>query len=177
VCTANSASENHKGNPQDTAQPTSAYEAWQQRAGAENSRAVQCNQHWIDKETVQDDFLFNQGDTVLVRVPRHCRSKLDPATILGRVRSVYVTAVERQYRIATPAGILSRILSGTELAKPKEGMWVRQSDTDAALSPWRRSAYSTQCVAPLVKRRQKQPCASTAEQCFRRPPDKWWCSS
>ena len=177
MCTADSASENHEGNPQDTVQPTSAYEALQQRAGGENSCAVQRNQHWIDKETAQDDFPFNQSDTVLVRVPRHCRSKLDPATIVGCVRSVYVTAVERRYHIATPAGILSRMLSGTDLAKPKEGMRVRQSDIDAVLSAWRRSACSTQCVAPLVERRQEQPCAATAEQCTRRPPDKWWCST
>ena len=58
-------------------QLTSAYEARQQRAAVDNARAVQRNQQRMDKQTAQDDVLFSEGDTILVRVRQRCRSKLD----------------------------------------------------------------------------------------------------
>ena len=67
-------------------QPISAYEARQQRASFDNARAVRRNQQRMDEQTTADDVVFHEGDTVLVRVPHRCRTKLDPVHMLGRVR-------------------------------------------------------------------------------------------
>ena len=164
--------------PDTQSQLTSAYEARRQRAAVDNARAVQRNQQRIDKQTAQEDVLFSVGDTVLVRVPQRCRSKLDPATIVGCIRSVHTTAIERRYRIATPAGLLNRMLSGSDLRKRTDGVALRQSDIDAMIGATEdislqhavRSAFSR--TQPALSR------TATAEQRHnRRPPDERWRSS
>jgi len=164
--------------PDTQSQLTSAYEARQQRAAFDNARAVQRNQQRMDKQTAQDDVLFSEGDTVLVRVPQRCRSKLDPATIVGCIRSVHTTAVERRYRIATPAGLLNRMLSGSDLRMRTDGVALRQSDIDAMIGATEdislqhavRSAFGR--TQPALSR------TATAEQRRnRRPPGEWWRSS
>ena len=67
---------------------------------------------------------------------------------MGRVRSVHVAVVERRYRIATPAGVLSRMLSGTDLAKRIEGVVLRLSniDTLAGASEEIRLQHAIRCA-------------------------------
>ena len=88
----------------------------QERAAWDNARAVQRNQKRMDQQTTADEVLFHEGDTVLIGVPQRCRTKLDPANIVGRIRSVQITSVERWYKIATPAGVLNRMHSSADLA-------------------------------------------------------------
>ena len=159
-------------------QLTSAYEARQQRAAADNARAVQRNQQRMDKQTAQDDVPFSEGDTVLVRVPQRCRSKLDPATIVGCVRSVHITAVDRRYRIATPAGLLNRMLSGSDLAKRTDGISLRQSDIDAMTCATEDISLQHAVRSAFGRTQAALPRTATAEQRRnRRPPGEWWRSS
>ena len=85
----------------------------------------------MDQQTAADEVLFHEGDTVLIRVPQRCRTKLDPANIVGRIRSVQVTSVERRYKIATPAGVLNRLHSGSDLAKGTDGIALNSEDDQA----------------------------------------------
>jgi hypothetical protein len=85
----------------------------------------------MDQQTAADEMLFHEGDTVLLRVPQRCRTKLDPANIVGRIRSVHATSVERGYRIATPAGVLNRMHRGADLAKRTDGIALNSEDDQA----------------------------------------------
>ena len=163
-------------NAPSTPKLTSAYEARQQRAAADNARAVQRNQHRMDKQIAQNDVFFSDGDTVLVRVPHCCRNSLDLATIVGCVWGVQVTAVERRYRIATPAGALNRLLSGADLAKCTDGVAVHQHGIDAMprLSESIRLEHAARSA--FGRAQGAQPRAATAEQRARRPSGEWWCS-
>jgi hypothetical protein len=96
--------------------PTRAYDARQKRAAWDNARAVQRNQKHMDQQTAADEVPFHEGGTVLICMPQRCTTKLDPANIVGRIRSVQVTSVERRYKIATPAGVLNRMHSSADLA-------------------------------------------------------------
>ena len=161
-----------------TPQLTSAYEARQERAALDNARAVQRNQQRMDKQTTEDDVLFSEGNTVLVRVPQRCRSKFDPATIVGLVRSVHITAVERRYRIATPAGVLNRVLSGSDLAKRTDGVSLRQSDIDAMAAATEDISLQFAVRSAFDRAQAALPRTATAEQRRnRRPPGEWWRSS
>jgi len=156
---------------------TNAYEARQERAAVNNARAVQRNQHRMNKQTAQDDVLFSEGNTVLVLVPQRCRTKLDPATILGCVWSEQITAVERRYRIATRAGVLGRLLRGTGLATRTDGVVVGQSDEDAMASASKHISLQHAVRCAFGRAQTSQLRAATAEQGTRRPPSKWWRSS
>ena len=68
--------------------PTHACDARQERAAADNARAVKRNQKWLDQQRATDEVLFHKGDTVLVHVPQRCRTKFHPANSVGRIRSV-----------------------------------------------------------------------------------------
>ena len=156
---------------------TNAYEARQERAAVNNARAVQRNQHRMNKQSAQDDVLFGEGNTVLVLVPQRCRTKLDPATILGCVWSEQIIAVERQYRIATQAGVLSRLLRGTDLATRTDGVVVRQSDYDTMASASKHISlqHAVRCASGRTQTAQLR--ATTSEQRTRLPPGGWWRSS
>ena len=107
---------------------TRAYDARQERAASDNARAVQRNQKRMNAQTAADEVLFTEGDTVLIRVPQRCRTKLDPANIVGCVRSVHITNVERRYKIATQAGMLNRMLSAADLAKRIDDVTISSED-------------------------------------------------
>ena len=131
----------------------------------------------MDKQTAEDDVLFSEGDTVLVRVPQRCRSKLDPATIVDLVQSVHTTAVERRYRIATQAGLLNRILSGSDLAKKTNGVSLRQSDIDAMTSATEGISLQHAVCSTFGRAQAALLRTATAEKRIRRPPGEWWRSS
>jgi hypothetical protein len=57
---SNNDSDNRDGSTQGISQLTNTYEARQQRAAADNTRAVQRNQHRMDKQTAQEDVPFTQ---------------------------------------------------------------------------------------------------------------------
>jgi hypothetical protein len=164
--------------PDTQSQLTSAYEAWQQGAAVDNARAVQRNQQRMDKQTAQDDVLFSEGETNLMHVPQRCRSNLDPATIVGCVRSVHITAVERRYRIATPPGLLNRMLSGSDIAKRTDGVSLRQSDIDAMTCATENISLQHAVRSAFGRRQAALPRTATAEQRHNRhPPGEWWRSS
>ena len=165
---------NQKANEQT---PTYAYDARQERAASDNARAVQRNQKRMDQQTAADEVLFHEGDTVLIRVPQRCRTKLDPANIVGRIRSVQVTSVERRYKITTPAGLLNRMHSGADLAKHTDGIALNSEDDQAMQTTV--EGISLQHVARVAfgRAQASQTRAESATRRTRRPPSEWWRAS
>jgi hypothetical protein len=174
LCNSNNDSDNRDGSTQGTSQLTNTYEARQQRAAADHTRSA--TQPAPDGQANSSGRCsFHSGrysacsrTAALPDEPRPC------ATIVGRVRSVHVAVVERRYRIATPAGILSRMLSGTDLAKRIEGVVLRLSDIDtlASASEEIRLQHAIRCAFGCSQ--EVQPRAATAEQRTRQPPGEWW---
>ena len=155
-------------------QPISAYEARQQRALFDNARGVRRNQQRMDEQTTADDVVFHEGDTVLVRVPHRYRTKLDPAHMLGRVREVQSTPVERRYRIATPAGVLDRMHSGVDIARSTDGVTITPGDDEAMASSTAEVSIQHAARVALGYNRVASPRAASAERRTRRPQTEWW---
>jgi len=120
-------------------------------------------------QTAQNDVLLSEGDTLLVRVPHRCRDNLDPATIVGCVWAVQVTAVERLYPIGTPAGALNHLLHGADLAKLTDGVAVHQNGIDAMPSVSESIGLQHAARSAFGRAQGAQPRAATAEQRARRP--------
>jgi hypothetical protein len=88
---------NGAANNGDGGNTTNAYDSRQEHTAADNARAVKRNQNRMDNQTAADEVLFHEGDTVLIRVLQRCRTKLDPANIVGQIRNVQVTPIKRRY--------------------------------------------------------------------------------
>jgi hypothetical protein len=155
---------------------TRAYDARQERAESDNARAVQRNQKRMSAQTAADEVLFTEGDTVLIRVPQRCRTKLDPANIVGCVRSVHITNVERRYKIATQAGMLNRMLSGADLAKRTDGVTISSEDDHAMQTTVDEISLQHAARVAIGRAQGSQPREESASRRTRRPPT-WWRSA
>lgn len=165
---------NENGNEQAL---TRAYNARQERAAADNAHAVQRNQKRMDQQTAADEVFFTEGDTVLVRVPHRCRTKLEPAYIVGCVRSVHVTNVERPYKITTPAGVLNQMHGGADLAKRADGVTIRSEDEHAMQTTVDEISVQHAARVAFGRAQASQPREVSTARRTRRPPTEWWRSA
>ena len=140
--------------------PTNAYDAQKERTAWDNARAVQRNQKHMDQQTAADEVLFHEGDTVLISMPQRCRTKLDPANIIGCIRSVQVTSVERRYKITTPAGVLNRMHSGADLTIRTDCIALNGEDDQAMQDAVEGIACSMQHILPLAVHKHHIPMQS-----------------
>ena len=165
---------NGAANNGDGENTTNAYDSRQEHTAADNARAVKRNQDRMDKQTAADEVLFHEGDTVLIRVPQRCRTKLDPANIVGRIRSVQVTPVKRRYKITTPAGVLNRVQSGADLAKLTDGVTMCSSDDHTMENTMEEVSLQHATRVAFGRAQASQPRTECATWRTRRPPSEWW---
>ena len=114
----------------------------------------------MDQQTAADEVLFHEGDTVLICMSQRCRTQLDSANMVGCIRSMQVTSVERRYKIATLAGVLNRIHSGADLAKRTDGIALNRKEDQAMQDAVEGIACSMQRVLPLAVHKHHIPVLS-----------------